>query len=149
MRGTLLLAAVAILGLFAGCSPKSASDEGLLAVTLPDGREIRVEVLTRSEDIMRGMMFRESLAPDRGMLFVHTSPGHYSYWMFQCLIPLDIIWLDAGKRIVEISANTPPCKGGAKSCPSYGGNHDALYVLEIAGGMAQRYGLHAGDSIRF
>jgi hypothetical protein len=95
------------------------------------------------------MMFRESLAPDRGMLFVHTSSGRYSYWMFQCLIPLDIVWLDAAKRIVEISANTPPCKGGAKSCPSYGGNYDALYVLEIAGGMARKYGLDTGDSIRF
>jgi len=147
MRAACVLAAV--LGLFAGCSRKSASDEGLLAVTLPDGREIRAEVLTRSEDMMRGMMFRESLAPDRGMLFVHTSPGRYSYWMFQCLIPLDIVWLDAAKRIVEISANTPPCKGGAKSCPSYGGNHDALYVLEIAGGMAQKYGLKTGDILRF
>jgi len=147
MRGACVL--VAVLGLLAGCLSKSASDDGLLAVTLPDGREIRVEVLTRSEDIMRGMMFRESLAPDRGMLFVHTAPGHYSYWMFQCLIPLDIVWLDADKRIVEISANTPPCRSEAKSCPSYGGNYVALYVLEIAGGMAHKYGLKTGDSIRF
>jgi len=147
MRRCVLL--VAVLGLCAGCSRKSASDEGLLAVTLPNGREIRAEVLTRPEDMMRGMMFRDSLAPDRGMLFVHTTPGRYAYWMFQCLIPLDIIWLDADKRIVEISANTPPCKGEAKTCPSYGGNHDALYVLEIAGGMAQKYGLKTGDVIRF
>ena len=147
MRRAILL--VAVLGLFAGCSRKSASDEGLLAVTLPDGRQIRAEVLTRQDDMMRGMMFRQSLAPDRGMLFVHSSAGRYSYWMFQCLIPLDIIWLDAAKRIVEISADTPPCKGEAKSCPSYGGNHDALYVLEIAGGMARKYGLKTGDSVRF
>lgn len=120
-----------------------------MTITLPDGREIRAEALTRPEDLMRGMMFRESLAPDRGMLFVHTAPGRYSYWMFQCLIPLDIIWLDANKRVVEISADTPPCKGEAKTCPSYGGNRDALYVLEVAAGVAAKHGLKAGDTIRF
>ena len=147
MRYALVLAAT--LSLCTGCSHESASDEGLLTITLPDGHDIRAEVMTRPEDLMRGMMFRESLAPDRGMLFVHTAPGRYPYWMFQCLIPLDIIWLNADKRIVEISADTPPCKGPANTCPTYGGNHESLYVLEIAGGMAKKYGLKVGDTIRF
>ena len=120
-----------------------------MEIRLPGGREIRAEVLTRPEDLQRGMMFRESLAPHRGMLFVHPTAGRHSYWMFQCRIPLDIIWLDAGKRIVEISADTPPCPGEARTCPSYGGNHDALYVLEMAGGMAKKYGLKPGDVLSF
>ncbi len=144
-----VLVLAAALGLCAGCSRNSATGDGLLTITLPGGQEIRAEVMTRPEDLMRGMMFRDSLAPDRGMLFVHTEPGRYSYWMFQCLIPLDIIWLDAARRIVEISADTPPCKGEARTCPSYGGNHDAVYVLELAGGMAARHGLKEGDTIRF
>jgi len=105
--------------------------------------------MTQSDDLMRGMMVRESLAPDRGMLFVHPSQGRYPYWMFQCLIPLDIIWLDAGKKIVEISPNTPPCKGEAGTCPQYGGNYNSLYVLELAGGMANKYSLNPGDVIGF
>jgi uncharacterized membrane protein (UPF0127 family) len=133
----------------AGCSHGPPADAGLQEIRLPGGRTIRAEVMTRSEDLMRGMMFRESLAPDRGMLFVHTAPGRYTYWMFQCLIPLDIIWLDANRRIVEISADTPPCKTEASDCPHYGGNQDSLFVLELAGGMAAKYDLKLGNTIVF
>jgi hypothetical protein len=99
--------------------------------------------------MQRGMMFRDSLAPDRGMLFVHGTPGRYAYWMFQCLIPLDIIWMNADRKIVEISADTPPCHGEASTCPNYGGHQSSLYVLELGGGMARRYGLKLGDRIAF
>lgn len=135
--------------LMAGCSKKPVLEAGLTLVRLPGGQEIGAEVMSQPADLMRGMMFRESLAPDRGMLFVHPSAGRYPYWMFQCRIPLDIIWMDSAKRIVEIAPNTPPCTGQAATCPSYGGNHDAQYVLELAGGMAQKYGLQQGAAIVF
>jgi len=50
---------------------------------------------------------------------------------------------------VEISENTPPCRGQSWECPSYGGNHDAQFVLELAGGMARKYGLKLGDRLSF
>jgi uncharacterized membrane protein (UPF0127 family) len=99
---------------------------------------------------MRGMMFRDSLAKDRGMLFVHPSDGNYAYWMYQCRIPLDIIWMNHDRRIVEISTDTPPCPSkAAHECPSFGGHEKARYVLELAGGGAALYGLHVGDSLSF
>lgn len=122
---------------------------GVVTVTLPGGQQVRAEVMSRPEDMARGMMFRDHLAPDRGMLFVHPTPGRYRYWMYQCLIPLDIVWLDAERRIVEISESTPPCKGEAWECPYYGGNHDAQFVVELAGGMARKYGLKLGDRLSF
>ena len=69
--------------------------------------------------------------------------------MYQVRIPLDIIWMDRYRAIVEIAANAPPCKTVASQCPHYGGNSErAQYVLELAGGMAAKYGLkrrrHAG-----
>ena len=146
MRVVLLFALLLSL---AGCSREEPLEPGFQLVTLPGGQRIRAEVLTRQDDMMRGMMFRESLAPDRGMLFVHRVPGRYSYWMFQCLIPLDIIWLDSSRKIVEISPETPPCRTERGLCPHYGGNQDALYVLELAGGMARKYGLKLGDPIAF
>jgi len=118
-------------------------------VILPGGQKIRVEVMTHPTDMMRGMMFRDYLAPDRGMLFVHGSLGNYPYWMYQVRIPLDIIWLDEKRRIVEISPNTPPCQQKASECPSYGGNQKALFVLELAGGMAAKYNLKLGDVLEF
>ncbi len=135
--------------LLAGCAKKDEAAAGLTEVRLPGGQVIRAEVMVQAADLIRGMMFRESLAPDRGMLFVHARPGRYPYWMYQCLIPLDIIWMDSSKRIVEISAETPPCQGDESSCPTYGGNHDAQYVLELAAGMAKKYGLQPGAVIAF
>jgi uncharacterized protein len=149
MRASPILTLILAGALLAGCSKKTAMEAGLTPVRLPGGQEIGAEVMSEPADLMRGMMFRESLAPDRGMLFVHPSPGRYPYWMFQCRIPLDIIWMDATKRIVEISANTPPCTGQASTCPSYGGNYEAQYVLELAGGTAQKYGLQPGAAIVF
>ncbi|MCS7315386.1 MAG: DUF192 domain-containing protein [Bryobacterales bacterium] len=135
----------------AGCrrSATVLDERNTRTVVLPGGQKIRVEVMTHPTDMMRGMMFRDSLEPDRGMLFIHGSPGNYPYWMYQVRIPLDIIWLDERRRIVEIYANAPPCRTKASECPSYGGNQKALYVLELAGGMAEKYGLRIGDVLVF
>jgi uncharacterized membrane protein (UPF0127 family) len=133
-----------------GCSNKAALDEYLTQeVTFPNGTVIRAETMTKPEDMMRGMMFRDSLAPDRGMLFVHGEPGLFPYWMYQVRIPLDIVWMDLDRRIVEISADTPPCKTEASKCPTYGGHQKAVFVLELAGGMAKKYGLYVGDKLSF
>ena len=131
--------------------PKTATmeDFNIRDVTLPGGQVIHAESMFDATDMMRGMMFRTSVAPDHGMLFLHRGPGKYPYWMYQTLIPLDMIWMDSSKRIVEIVANAPPCKTGAYQCPHYGGNETAQYVLELGGGMAKKYNLRVGDSISF
>jgi hypothetical protein len=136
----------------AGCEKKEQSldDFQTMPLTLPQGQQIRVDVLTKEQDMRRGMMFRDSLAPDHGMLFVHGTPGMFSYWMYQVRMPLDIIWLDLGKRVMEIAPNTPPCKSAsAKECPSYGGHTMSVYVLELPAGSADKYGIHVGDRVNF
>ena len=94
-------------------------------------------------------MFRTLLPRDEGMLFIHSTEEARGYWMFQCEIPLDIIWMDRNKRIVEVSRETPPCRDIAERCPSYGGNQRSLYVLELASGMADAHNLQVGDTIQF
>lgn len=118
-------------------------------VKLPGGQAIRVEVMMRREDVMRGMKYRESLAPDRGMLFLHAQENYYPYWMYEVKIPLDIIWLDKKRRIVQILTNVKPCPGPPESCPAYGGQERAATVLELAGGMADKYGLKPGMGLEF
>jgi uncharacterized membrane protein (UPF0127 family) len=152
MRYSVPCLLVALVFWLHGCSAeKTATLDDLTSrtVTLPGGQRIRAEVEANSVDMARGMMFRDSLAPDRGMLFVHERPGQYAYWMYQVKIPLDIIWMDDDHRIVELSAETPPCKTRASECPSYGGHATSRYVLELAGGMAKKYGLNTGDRIEF
>ena len=138
--------------LVSACGPKTTGEGELntTEITFPNGRTVLAETMRQQVDQMRGMMFRDSLAKDRGMLFVHPSEMNVPYWMYQVRIPLDLIWMDHQRRIVEISANTPACTAkSSHDCPSYGGNEKARYVLELAGGGAALYGLKVGDTLSF
>ncbi|HET8549886.1 MAG TPA: DUF192 domain-containing protein [Bryobacteraceae bacterium] len=137
--------------LLCGCSDKDTLNElGTTIVTLPDGQKIRAEVLTHAKDMLRGMMFRDSLPKDCGMLFIHGSPGRYPYWMYQVNVPLDILWIDPNKNVVEVSLDTAPCRSkSAQECPNYGGNAVAVYVLELAAGTARKHGVNVGSRLSF
>jgi uncharacterized membrane protein (UPF0127 family) len=133
------------------CGPKAATLEDFPTrpITLPNGHVIRAETMVDNIDLARGLMFRTSLAPDRGMLFVHPKPGNYKYWMYQTLIPLDLIWLDSNRRIVEMVENAQPCKTQASKCEQYGGQQVSAYVLELGGGIARKNGLQLGQTIQW
>ena len=146
-----LLTVGAALCLLAGCGSRNdAGNLNTTEVTFPNGKSVLAETMLRDVDQMRGMMFRDALAKNRGMLFVHTTDENHPYWMYQVRIPLDIIWMDHSRRIVEISANAPPCSTApAHDCPSFGGHEKSRYVLELAGGGAALYGLKMGDQLSF
>jgi uncharacterized protein len=127
--------------------PSAADDYYGTNVYFPNGKQVLAEQARTETMMMRGMMFRDSLAENRGMLFTHGEEGTFSYWMFQVKIPLDIIWMDSRRRIVEIVENAQPCP--QKPCVSYGGKEKALYVLELSGGNARKNGLKVGDVLRF
>ncbi|MFN3325264.1 MAG: DUF192 domain-containing protein [Bryobacteraceae bacterium] len=150
MRNIGFVLALGVL-LHSGCekTPTAAEAFQSRVVTLPGGQKIRAELMIHQTDLLRGMMFRDSLAEDRGMLFIHNQPGNFPYWMYQVRIPLDIIWMDANRRIVEISENTPPCTTNANNCPKYGGTEPSMFVLELAGGMVAKYGLRVGQTLAF
>jgi hypothetical protein len=141
------------LSVLAGCRSGNAPEYGsppTIPVTLPNGTVIRAELASEPQDQQRGLMFRESLAADRGMLFVFPGPGNHPFYMFQTLIPLDIIWLDANRRIVFVSPDTPPCRSeNPQECPTYGGHVTAQFVLELAAGSAATHRLQPGDTLRF
>lgn len=118
-------------------------------VMLPDGSTVHVELATTEKQRNYGLMGRTRLHEGRGMLFVHEQPGHYAYWMYHCRIGLDIVWMNEAHQIVEVSADTPPCTGEAKSCPSYGGKQVSLYVLELPVGDIARHRLAVGETINF
>lgn len=153
MRRHFLLALVVCLT--AGCNKSSSNleDYSTTPLKLPDGTVIRVETMVRKEDMMRGMMFREHLPENRGMVFVHGSPGMYPYWMHQVKVPLDMLWLDEGKRIVEIVPGAPPCpvtgEEAQQRCPNFGGHQQASYVVELASGMVRKHNLKFGDRLEF
>lgn len=90
----------------------------------------------------QGLMFVRSLAPQRGMLFVHEGPRELSMWMKNTYIPLDMVFIDARGRILQIVAQTTP-----HSLETIRSNSPALAVLEIGGGEAQRLGIKPGQRV--
>src|SRR5437764_11592825 len=111
MRSMRLAIACAVLCSLASCGRSAAtfSDINTQEVTLPGGQTIQVERMMSTRNQLRGMKFRTSLAPDHGMLYVHKDAGLYSYWTYQYEIPLDMLWIDTSRQIVEIAENVPPC----------------------------------------
>jgi uncharacterized protein len=113
---------------------------------LPSGNVYRLELARTPEEQAQGLMFRESLPPNTGMLFVFDVAGPHRFWMKNTMIPLDMIWLDEAGRVTFVSADTPPCK--ADPCPNYGPDTPAARVLEIAGGMAAKEKVTIGSVIQ-
>jgi len=107
---------------------------------------IQAEVVSASAEREKGLMFRESLAVDRGMLFIFEEEGLYSFWMKNMRFPLDIIWLDLNKKIVDIKENVPPC---GESCETLSPENKAKYVLEVNAGFAGRNKIKVGEVVRF
>jgi uncharacterized protein len=129
--------------------PRVAARAANTLVMLPDGSTVHAELATTNAEREYGLMDRTSLPQGRGMLFIHDEPGRYPYWMYHCKIGLDIIWMDPAHKIVEMSADTPPCKGKARTCPSYGGREISLYVLELPVGAIKAHHMALGQVVNF
>ena len=106
--------------------------------------EFKVDFAATPEQRTQGLSDREYLAADEGLLFVFQSPGRHSFWMKDMNFAIDIIWIDENKSVVDISENASP-----ESYPDYAfsSSQEALYVLEINGGLVQKYGIKVGDSL--
>ncbi|HET7437157.1 MAG TPA: DUF192 domain-containing protein [Thermoanaerobaculia bacterium] len=152
--------AIVLLALSIGCAkaPATAPAEQPAAtapapvasgprVVFPDGTQISVEIVADDEARAQGLMFRDSLRPNAGMLFFFPKEGDYPFWMKNTFIPLDMIWIDSTRHVVAIHHDVPPCK--ADPCASYPPNANALYVLEVAAGVAQQHALKVGDVVRY
>ena len=112
---------------------------------LADGTSFTLEVADTEPARERGYMERE-VGPREGMLFVFDQPGRHSFWMKNCRVALDILWLDAGFRIVHVAAAQPPCPADGP-CPSIVPMREAAYTLEFAAGTARSHGLRPGTRV--
>ena len=106
-----------------------------------------VELAITTQERTRGLMFREKLDLDKGMLFIFENEEKYSFLMKNTLIHLDIIWINKDEEVVFISKNTQPCK--SDPCPIINPDKKAQYVLELNGGITDKIGLEVGDKIIF
>lgn len=115
------------------------------ATVIVKGQKIELEVAKTPQQQAIGLMFRESLAPNRGMLFYFEPPRYVSFWMKNVKFSLDMIFLRNG-RIVWIAPAVPPCT--SDPCPSYRPPVPVDGALELAGGRAAELGLQPGDRLQ-
>jgi uncharacterized membrane protein (UPF0127 family) len=139
---TLLLLVSALL------APAACTGSGGRPWVEVGGERFTVEVADEHEERARGLMFRETMPADHGMLFVHDREQPLAYWMKNTRIPLDILYFDSGRRLVSIQRRVPPCSAG-DACPNYPSEGPAKYVLELNAGRSDALDLERGDMITF
>jgi len=105
---------------------------------------VRVEVVKTSTLRTRGLMFRRHLDDDAGMLFLFRRPEHQSFWMRNTLIPLDMLFIGADRRVVGVVENAEP-----ETLTSRAVEGDSQYVLEVNAGFARRHGIGPGTRVEF
>lgn len=116
-------------------------------IIAPGGRvraSVAVEVSDKEGEREFGLMYRERLEENAGMLFVFTAPSHQTFWMKHTEIPLDMIFADPSARIIGIVQNAAP-----ESEKMLSVDGESQYVLEVNGGFCKRHGIAAGDQLRF
>jgi uncharacterized membrane protein (UPF0127 family) len=142
----------------AACAPQGGSSSAAISERSPAGLDqvpltiqsqtgthrFTVEVARTPEQQAQGLMHRQSLAPDRGMLFPYEPPQNASFWMKNTLIPLDIVFIRENGTVALIAANTVPL-----SLDPISSLEPVAAVLEIAGGRAAELGIQVGDKVNW
>ena len=131
----------------ASCTPQKVAKRA--ALTFPDGRTIRANVVDTPQSREIGMMCLTKLRRDYGMLFVFPQEMDLNFWMKNTLVSLDMVWIGADKKVTVIhehmkksTVDTPDDKVAVA-----GGRGE--YVLELPAGAAARRHLKAGDALKF
>ncbi|HEY4699674.1 MAG TPA: DUF192 domain-containing protein [Nitrososphaerales archaeon] len=119
---------------------------GTKVVVEISGVKIYVEVADNQVKKYEGLMFRDNLGQNDGMIFPFSENGKYSFWMSNVKLPLDLIWINDEKTVVDITENAQPCK---VDCPYITSREPAKYVVEVNGGFANRNGIRIGDKASF
>jgi uncharacterized membrane protein (UPF0127 family) len=130
-----------------GLALTACANDPRVLIEAPDGKRlanVKVEIADTPSERELGLMYRQHLDENTGMIFIFPSASHLSFWMKNTEIPLDMIFADAKGKIVGIVENATPF-----SEESLGVDGDSLYVLETNGGFAKRHHLHAGDNLKF
>lgn len=113
--------------------------------TLPTGEQIQLEVAETPQQQSLGLMYRDPLPDDRGMVFPFTPPRPVSFWMKNVPVALDMVFIYQGK-VKAVATSAPPCN--ALPCPTYGPGPEPIdFVIELRSGRAAELGIVAGEPI--
>jgi uncharacterized membrane protein (UPF0127 family) len=137
----ILALALTLVPLLAGTAQKR-----FVPLYIHDTRFV-AEIAETMDQQVKGLMFRRSIPRTYGMLFIYQEEDIRGFWMKNTWIPLDLIFLNRNRQVVDMFVNVPPCS--ADPCPSYVSKVPAQYVLEIRGDLSRELKLKEGDTIFF
>ena len=142
LSGSILVMLTCIGAATESTASDSRSDSTLIIATRNAEHRFTIELARTPAEMERGLMFRDRLAPDHGMLFLYEEDRAVSFWMKNTLIPLDLIFADATGRIVQIAERAVPMSTALISSDG-----PVRAVLEVNGGTADRLDIAVGDRL--
>jgi uncharacterized protein len=138
-----VLAAFLLVGGINAAAPSVSFEETPLTIDAKSGRfEFQVEMAVSPEQRSQGLMFREDLAEDRGMLFDFGQPQRASMWMRNTYVPLDMLFIAADGRVTQVVADTRPLSDTAITS-----REPVRAVLELRAGVTAKLGIGPGDRV--
>ncbi|MEE9593944.1 MAG: DUF192 domain-containing protein [Candidatus Hydrothermarchaeales archaeon] len=114
-------------------------------VRFENGAKVNVEVVKEPLEITTGLMFRDKLGKDKGMLFSYGYDDRHTIWMKNMKFSIDILWIDSTNRVVHVAGNVEPCV--KEPCPVYIPSADSRYVLEVNANFAEENEIIPGHEV--
>jgi uncharacterized membrane protein (UPF0127 family) len=134
-----------------GTTTENAANEQLAVVSFFPANltsvDVTCEVASSHEDRLMGLMFREELPVDEGMLFVYEYPQNVSFWMKNTFIPLDIIFLDENGTVINIEEADVERDVSDEELKSYCSSGPVLWVVEINKDLCNLFGIDVGTNV--
>ena len=157
-RARYILGVLVMAGMLTACEKDSEKDtietdpivfkkEGELSISKPAGevfRELDIEIADNDYERQTGLMYRESMEDNQGMLFIFDNSAPRFFYMKNTHIPLDIIYFSSDRTAVSFQENTVPMD--VTPLPS---GEPAQFVLEVNAGLVDEWGIEVGDKIDF
>lgn len=109
------------------------------------GSAIKTEIADSDQELEKGLSGRICIGENEGMLFVFKEPGYYNFWMKDMKFPIDIVWVDANKRVIEVTDNIQP----STYPDTFISTRRPQYVLELKAGQAAKLGITSGKTLDF
>lgn len=125
-------------------APKPANQPKVTLETPRGPVTVDVEIVATPAKIEKGLMYRQYLAPDAGMLFLMGKEKDWTFWMHNTLIPLDMIFITKDMTVAGVVQNAEPKTDTLRTVGA-----PSLYVLEVNGGYTASHGVIAGAKVRF
>jgi hypothetical protein len=148
-KQTFAIILIALLIIISGCTTqdqeKKLKIKSVIIMTADKNITINAEIADSYEEREKGLMNRTEMKDNGGMIFMFDYEEKLAFWMKNTLIPLDMIFINSNKTIIDIKHNVPPCT--TEECETYISKEKAKYTLEINGGICEKNGVKEGDKI--